>query len=183
MKYGVCTNQPSLCRRAAARDLMPMSDPDTRCPEPGCGKPLLPAPGGNTATGWKPSLGIIVVIIALLGGVAGGYYAYQQKNETHTSPDEKPKKSDSGAKEKQLPQALPIPVPKDHANEVSEIRPSREKCKQANWDLASCEVILQCWQPESPTLSSCEGLSPKGCKQIKRCLGVAPSDVGPGVKY
>jgi len=72
MKQGICTNQPSQCRRAAARLLMPMPDPDTRCPEPGCGKPLLPVPVGNRRAG-TPSLAAAAALAVLV--LAGGSWA------------------------------------------------------------------------------------------------------------
>jgi hypothetical protein len=55
MKYGICTNQPDQCRRAAAREAIEMPAPDTRCPD--CGKPLLPAPGTGKPPAPRPSGG------------------------------------------------------------------------------------------------------------------------------
>lgn len=70
MIYGICTNQPARCTRARSRELLAMPNPDTRCPEPGCGKPLLPAPSGPGSVGRRVSqLAAVVLGVALLGGV------------------------------------------------------------------------------------------------------------------
>lgn len=203
MKYGVCTNQPSLCRRAAARELMPMTAPDTRCPEPGCGKPLLPAPAGTTP---KSSLSLVVIAIAtlLVAGGAAGYFLYHrdQKDEkivTETkTPATQPAIETPTAKASTtlLPSAtsdnatpshpsatITSPAPTQpidtHAAEVAK---AANNCSHVNWQTASCSTVGQCWQPESASLSSCEGLSPAACSHIRSCLGVAPVDAGPGVK-
>jgi hypothetical protein len=69
MIYGICTNQPARCTRARSRELIAMPNPDTRCPEPGCGKPLLPAPSSPHSAGRRISqLAAVVLGVALLGG-------------------------------------------------------------------------------------------------------------------
>lgn len=205
MKYGVCTNQPSLCRRAAARDLMPMPAPDTRCPEPGCGKPLLPAPGGGTIHKRSPSMLVIAIASTLVVVGVGGYFLYQrnqprdQKAVTElvapamqpaiASPTPKPLQQPIIETPPVKPPVTPggaatiTPAPMQPAHQpVAEVRKSADRCNQANWAAASCDAIERCWQPESPSLSSCEGLSSSACSHIRICLGVAPSDTGPGVK-
>lgn len=214
MKYGVCTNQPSLCRRAATRDLMPMPAPDTRCPEPGCGKPLLPAPGGGTTTKRAPSMGVTAVAVALIVVGAGGYFLYQRNEKTSVEPaapvaqpatvsptpqpvqqpvveipQNKPQRTTESsvtpgsAAPAHTPAATIAPSPpKSEPRPVVEMRKSADRCNQTDWAAASCDMVRQCWEPESPRLSSCEGLGPKACSHIKMCLGVVPADVGPGVK-
>jgi hypothetical protein len=69
MIYGVCTNQPTSCARARSRELIAMKGPDTRCPEPSCGKPLLPVPDGATERRRSAIrlVGVAIVGVALLG--------------------------------------------------------------------------------------------------------------------
>jgi hypothetical protein len=204
MKYGVCTNQPSLCRRAAARELMPMTEPDTRCPEPGCGKPLLPAPSGSTTAKSSKSILIIAIATLLAVGGGGGYFLYHrnQQDEKTVTKINVPAKQPAIGNPATIPATTPMPsVTSDSAapgqttttkispaprqskdGHVAEMPKSADNCSHVNWQTASCSTIAQCWQPESASLSSCEGLSPGACSHIRSCLGVAPVDVGPGVK-
>lgn len=71
-RYGICTNQPSLCTRAKARVPTEMTAPDTRCPE--CGKPLLPVPGlPGEKKGGLPPVAIIAGVV-VVGALAAGLF-------------------------------------------------------------------------------------------------------------
>ena len=53
---------------------------------------------------------------------------------------------------------------------------------RVDWSTASCEKIKMTWQPEDSRLSDCDGLSPIGCSNIRKCLGIRSPDLGPGVR-
>jgi phosphate transport system substrate-binding protein len=71
---GYCTNLPTNCPKAASKELIPMSAPDSRCPE--CGSTLMPAKASGT--GSKDNIAkIIVGMLLLVLLVGGGYLATQ----------------------------------------------------------------------------------------------------------
>jgi phosphate transport system substrate-binding protein len=67
MTSGICTNLPSACSKAAAREPIPMPTPDTSCPE--CGFPLKRL-DGRGATGGTGSGGSSRVPFFVAGGGA-----------------------------------------------------------------------------------------------------------------
>lgn len=67
MNNGYCTNLPSACSKAASKEAIPMSAPDSKCPE--CGSGLLVAKASNSS---KKSLWIVGAVLLALLLVAGG---------------------------------------------------------------------------------------------------------------
>lgn len=67
MNTGYCTNLPSACSLAARKEAIPMSAPDSKCPE--CGSGLLATK--SQASGNKALLMVGAALVLLLG--AGGY--------------------------------------------------------------------------------------------------------------
>jgi len=70
--HGICTNLPSACSHAATRTPVPMSTPETRCPE--CQARLLPAAATTPAAAtrglapWVIATALALLAAALLVG-------------------------------------------------------------------------------------------------------------------
>ncbi len=66
MNTGYCTNLPSACAKAASKEPIPMSAPDSRCPE--CGSGLISAKLDSSGSHRKFILLGIILLAMLLGG-------------------------------------------------------------------------------------------------------------------
>jgi len=201
MIYGVCTNQPANCAKARSRELVGMPRPDTRCPEPGCGKPLLPAPGRSTRSAWR-SLPLIAAGVIGLSVAGGAIYVltrpdqndtpsqppapYSKLEDKHSTPkNSTPEKSTpkNSTPENSTPKNSTTqphvgaqPAPPVETQPPSH-RPMRELPRSAG---QSCEEIARTWTPEDPRLSTCDGLVQDECRRIRRCLKINDPTSGPG---
>jgi len=61
---GICTNLPNACSHAAARTPVPMSGPESRCPE--CKASLLPYAGAPSAASSGPRMGTLALLIGVV---------------------------------------------------------------------------------------------------------------------
>jgi hypothetical protein len=202
MKNGICTNQPSLCKRAAARELMPMPAADTRCPEPGCGKPLLPAPGGAGRARSTPIVPIIAVAGLVLALIGAGIYLRKANDSSSIATTPAPavtvKTPPGTAVANSPPQSKPDPnsftvnpvtheqpgpaepaapqaippAPKPKPRPTSAVSAKPPECRSANWTSASCSLVETCFN-EPESPTLCAGLDAAACRHVSSCLGVA----------
>jgi hypothetical protein len=86
MTFGICTNHPSNCPRAKSHERISMEEHGTRCPEPGCGMPLLPVE--ETPAAWRRRLpagvAAVVAVVALLVGYEVFYQMFTTRPPSTT---------------------------------------------------------------------------------------------------